>query len=59
MDVWVITLINDQLDVMEDEVTYDESAVDRIADDMRSIAKPTEHVAVTHGLMSLPWGEES
>ena len=34
-------------------------AVDRIADDMRSIAKPTEHVAVTHGLMSLPWGEES
>ena len=55
MDAWIITLINEHLDIMEDEITYDESAVDRIAEDLRSIAKPTEHVAIGHVTLDLPW----
>lgn len=55
LDAWIIALINDQLDVMEDEITYDESAVDRIADELRSIAKPTEYVAIAHTVIQLPF----
>jgi len=55
MDAWIITLVNDQLEVMEDEITYDESAVDRIADELRSMAKPSEHVAIGHVVLDLPF----
>lgn len=55
MDAWIITLVNDELEIVEDEITYDETAVMRIAEEMGSIAKGTEVVAIGHVVLDIPW----
>lgn len=55
MDAWIITLVNEDLEIMEDVITYDESAVDGYAQELRDMAKPTEHVAIGHVVLELPF----
>ena len=55
MDAWIITLVNQDFEIIEDLITYDESTVDGYAQELRDMAKPTEHVAIGHVTLELPF----
>jgi hypothetical protein len=59
MDVWVITRLNADLDVTEDAVTYDESAVADLYDEMCANKALDEVVIISHATAVLPWEMES
>ena len=61
MNCWIIATFNNDLDLIDDEIVYDETAVDHAIENHQRRAEPDEHVLVTHAIIDVSriTGEES